>query len=45
LTQRHEITLYERAFDRLRALAEHGRTAGDMIGQAKTMLEKTRATS
>jgi transcriptional regulator with XRE-family HTH domain len=45
LTQRHETTLYERAFDRLLALAEHGRPVSDMIRRAQAILEKSRAIS
>jgi transcriptional regulator with XRE-family HTH domain len=41
LTQRHEIALYERAFDRLLALAVRGGGARTMITNALTILEKS----
>jgi transcriptional regulator with XRE-family HTH domain len=44
LTQRHEIALYERAFDRLLALAAHGQSAKTMITKALKILEKSQAT-
>jgi transcriptional regulator with XRE-family HTH domain len=45
LTQRHEVALYERAFDRLSALAVRGPAARSMLAAALSTLEKSVATS
>ena len=45
LTQRHEVTTYERAFDRLQAQALRGPAATEMIKAVLDQIEKSRAIS
>lgn len=45
LTRRHEVALYERAFDRLSALADRGPAATSRIDSASEILEKSQARS